>query len=186
VTKVIGFLSGKYQYCAWETEEEKNLTRQKAQIGTALIRATMRALMRGVVLLLLFTHQSWASIICGCNHSDESDHACCHTAQHDNPAVEAHRQGSDVHSSSHCAGEEMPAPDTQFDNSPQSAMMCCHSSPQTDAQGVAVTSANPAPVENTPPLIHIGAQTIAAPVSINIHPQRHKRPLYLSFSCWLI
>ncbi len=185
MTKVVGFHTSKHQGYAWEIEEEKKLTRQKAQIGITFIRTASRMLACGFVLLLLFTHQSWAGVICNCNHPDESEHACCHRAQHDNPAVETYQEGSDTHSS-HCKSREAMAPGAQFDYSPQGVKRCCHSAHEDDAQAVIISSTKQLPVKSALPPVHIGAQTIIAPASIYIHPQRRNRLLYLAFSCWRI
>lgn len=172
----------------WEIKEEKKLTRQKAQIGTIFVQATSRALMRGIVLLLLFTHQfawaAWAGIIC--SHSDKSEHACCRTAQHGSPAVDAHQEVSDAHSSSQCTGKEMPALDAEHTNLPQEVMVCCLPAEEAEAQMAAPSSTERLSVENAATPIRIGAQTINAPTSIYFRPFHHKRPLFLAFSCWLI
>jgi hypothetical protein len=139
-----------------------------------------------IVILLLFTYQSWAGIICGYALHGESQHASCHTAQHNDAAAEIRREGSDAHASSHCASEEATIPDFQFENLPQCATMCCYAAPQTDVQRVTVSSPNPQTVEHTFPLVHINTQTLPEPASFNTHPQHHKRPLYLTLSCWLI
>ncbi|MGH9835182.1 MAG: hypothetical protein ACREBD_15960 [Blastocatellia bacterium] len=162
------------------------MTQQKAQTGTALIHAPWRVLMRASVLLLLFTHQSWAGVFCDCTHQDESQHVCCHTAQHNHIAAEMHQEGLEAEASSHCESEEATTPDSQFENSQQSATICCYAAPQTDLQGVALTSPNPQTAEESFPLVHINARTIPATAYFNIHPQHHNRPLYLAFSCWLI
>jgi hypothetical protein len=156
---------------------------QEAQIGTAFIRATSRALMRGIALLLLLTHSSWAGIICSCSHQDEFEHSCCYTAQHDDKTIEA-GQEADTHSS-HCTIEEMPAP-AQLDNQPQSVTVCCYPGQQASAQTIAISSTKELSVENTQLPIQIGAQAVIASESIYIYPHRHSRPLYLAFSCWLI
>lgn len=186
MTEVIGSPAGKRQYCARELREEKKLKRHKSQIGATFIRATSGALMRVTVLLLLFTHQSWAGVICGCTRQDDSQHTCCPTAEHNDTAAEIHQGGLDAPASSHCPSEGATTPDFQFENLPQCATMCCYVAPQTDAQGVTVSSPNPQTVEDTLPLVHINAQTIPEPASFNTHQQHHKRPLYLAFSCWLI
>jgi hypothetical protein len=145
-----------------------------------------RALMQAFVLFLLFTQQSWSGIDCHWMHQDESPHACYHAAQHGDPTAEAYTESSGARSSLPCMSEEMPTPDTQFDNLPQSARVCCHSLLQTDVQGLAVSSTNSVSVEHTLPLILISAQPISAPASTNIYPQHRKHPLYLALSCWLI
>lgn len=162
------------------------MTRQTAQIGTTFIRAASRSLMQGVVLLLLFSYQSLAGIICYCSHQNESRHACCHWLQRDNPGVEIYQAGSDALSLSHCASEETPPPAADLGSSQQGANVCCHSAPPVKMQAVAVPSERQLPVENTLPRIRIGAETAVAPAFVHVHPQRHKCPLYLAFSCWLI
>lgn len=162
------------------------MARQKAQIGTTFIRATSRALTRGIVLLLLLTHQSWAGVFCKCTHQDKSQHTCCSAARRNETAAQMRQEGLVAHAPPHCASEEATTPDSQFKNLLQSAMKCCSAAPQSDAQGVAVPLPNPPIVKNTLPLVFINGQTPTEPAFFNVHPQRHKRPIYLSLSCLLI
>src|SRR5262249_23471862 len=145
-----------------------------------------RVLIRGVVLLLLFTQPSWANIFCSCNHPDESEHACCQRAQHGSLAVEPHQEVSVAHSSSQCAGEEVPALDAELGNLLRTVMGCCLSAEEAGVQTVAPLLTEQLPVENATSPVQIGAQTIIAPASVYLHPHHHKRPLYMAFSCWLI
>lgn len=161
------------------------MARQKAQIGTTFIRAASRALTRGFVLLLLFSHQAWAGAICGCNCLDGGGHACRRLARRDNPAVETYQEGSGTHSSN-CASLETLASGAQFDNSTHGVKVCCHSAQGAGAQTVAVSSMKQLPMEKLLSPVRIDAQTTVAPVSVYIHPQRRDRPLYLAFSCWRI
>jgi hypothetical protein len=184
VAKVAGSHTRKHQDCAWEIEEEKKLTRQKARIRATFARSASRALAHGFALLLLFTHQSWAGIICICNRQDASGHACCRLARHDNPAVETSEDVSDTHSS-HCKGREAMAPGAQFDYSPQGVERRCQSAQEDGAQ-VAITSPTKQLPVATPAPVYIDAHTFIAPASIHIHPQRRNRLLHLAFSCWRI
>lgn len=161
------------------------MTRQKAQIVATLIRTASRALAHGFVLLLLFTHLSWAGVICSCNHPDGSEHAFCHRAQRDNMVVETHQEGSDT-LPSHCTRWETLCPAAEFDVSSRHVMACCHSAQGAGAQAVAASSTNQLPVEKLASPFRIGEQTIVTPASVYIHPRRQNLPLYLAFSCWLI
>jgi hypothetical protein len=162
------------------------LTWQKAQTGTAFIHTPWRALMRGFVLLLLLTHQPWAGVICAFTYQDDS-HAGCSAAQRNDITTEARQGVPDAHTLSHCASDEGPIPDPQFDNLPQSGLACCSGAPQADAMEVTISSPKPTPVENNPLPVHTGAPKNLTPALTGaIHPQRRQRPIYLSLSCWLI
>jgi hypothetical protein len=163
----------------------KSVTRQKTRIGTTFARTASRALARGFVLLLLFTHQSWAGVICICNRPDASGHACGRRTRHDNPAVEPREEGSDSHSS-HCKGREAVATGAQFDYSPQGVKRRCQSVQEDGAQAVITSPTKQLPVNNPPAPVYIDAQTTIAPASICVHPQRQNHSLYLAFSCWRI
>src|SRR5215510_9690952 len=132
---VAGSHTRKHRDCAWEIEEEKKLTRQKARIGTTFASTASRALARGFVILLLFTHQSWAGVICICNRQGASGHACCRLALHDNPAVETIEAGSDTHST-HCRRRDAVAPGANFDYPPQGVKSRCQSVQEVAAQAV--------------------------------------------------
>jgi hypothetical protein len=185
VAKVAGSHTRKHQNCAWEIEEEKKLTRQKARIGTTFALTASRALAHGFALLLLFTHQSWAGDICICNRPDASGHACCRLARHDNAAVETSDEGSDTHSAQ-CKSREAMAPSAQFDYSPQGVKRRCQSAQEVGAQEVITSSTKQLPVKTPLAPVYIGAQTFIALAYIYIHPQRRNRLLYLAFSCWRI
>jgi len=184
MAKVAGSHTRKHQDCAWEIEEEKKLTRQKARIGTTFASTASRALARGVALLLLFTPQTWAGVICICNRPDASGHACCRLTRHVNPAIETSGEVSDTHSS-HCKGREAMAPGAQFDHSQQCVERRCQSS-QEDGAKAAITSPTTRLPVAIPAPVYIDAQTFIAPASIHIHPQRRNRLLHLAFSCWRI
>jgi hypothetical protein len=185
VTKVVGLHKCKHQGCAWQIEEKKKLTRQKAQIRATFISTASRALARGFVLLLLFTQQFWAGVICICNRPDVSGQACCRLARHDNPAVETGKEGSDSHSS-HCKGREAVAPGALFDYPPQGVKRRCQPVQEDGAQAAITSSTKQLPVNPHLTPIYICAQTFIAPASTHIHPQRRNRLLYLAFSCWRI
>jgi hypothetical protein len=161
------------------------LTRQKTRIGTTFARTASRALARGFLLLLLFTPQSWAGVICICNHPDASGHACGRLTRHDNPAIEAREGGSDSHSS-HCKGKEAVATDAQFDYQPPGIERRCQSVQEDGAQAAITSSTKQLSINPTLAPVYIDAQTFIAPASIHIHPQRRNRLLYLALSCWRI
>ena len=184
MAKVAGSHTRKHQDCAWEIEEEKKLARQKARVGNTFARTPSRALARGFVLLLLFTHQSWAGVICICNRPDASGQACRRLARRNNPAVETSEEVSDTHSS-HCKGREAMAPGAQFDYSPQGVERRCQSAQEDGAQAAITSPTKQLPIAISAP-VYIDAHTFVAPASIQIHPQRRNRLLYLAFSCWRI
>jgi hypothetical protein len=183
--KVAGSHTRKHQDWAREIEEEKKLTRQKTIVGTTFARTASRALAHGVVLLLLFTPQSWAGVVCICKRPDASGHACCRLARHDNPAVETREEGSDSHSS-HCKGREAVAPCAKFDYTPQGVKSRCQSVQEDGAQAAITSSTKQLPINHPPAPVYIGAQNFIAPTSNHIHPQRRNRLLYLALSCWRI
>jgi len=182
---VAGSHMRKHQDCACEIEEEKKLTRQKARIGTTFSRTASRALAHGFVLLLLFTPQPWAGVVCICNRPDASGHACGHLTRHDSPAVETREEGSDSHSS-HCMGREAVAPCAKFEYMPQCVKRRCLSVQEDGAQAAITSSTKQLPVTTPLAPVYIGAQTFIAAASIHVHPQRRDRLLYLAFSCWRI
>jgi hypothetical protein len=184
VAKAAGSHTRKHQDCAWEIEEEKKLIRQKVRIGTTFARTASLALARGFALLLLFTHQSWAGVICICERQDAPGHACYRLARHDNPAVETSEELSDTHSS-HCKGREAMSPGAQFDYSPQGVERRCQSAQEDGAQAPITSPTKQLPIA-TPAPVYIDAHTFIAAASIRIHPQRRNRLLYLAFSCWRI
>jgi hypothetical protein len=122
------------------------------------------ALMRGIALLLLFTHQSWASVICNCVDESGSQHACCHTGRRPE-----------------CAAE---APDAN--SLPQETEMCCHLSPQAEAQTFSITTPTFIPAENQLQGVGTLVATAFTPEYTGALPPSRSRPLYLTHSSLLI
>jgi hypothetical protein len=124
----------------------------------------MGALMRGIALLLLFTYQSRASVICYCADESVSQHACCHTSGH-----------------SSCDSE---AP--ELNSQPHGAAMCCQPAPQAEEQTFSITTPIFIPAEDhiqgSGPLI----ETAFMPEYLGVLPPPRFRPLYLTHSSFLI
>jgi hypothetical protein len=94
------------------------LARQTTKPGLTSGKAFMWALMRGIALLLLFTHQSWASVICYCADESVWRHACCPTDSHSSCDAEA----------------------TEMNSQPREAAMCRRLAPQAAEQTFPITT----------------------------------------------
>jgi len=136
------------------------LAQQATKPGFAFSKASLWALTRGIALLLLFTHQSWANAICNCADENGSQHACCHAGQRLESAAEA----------------------PEMNSLPREAEICCHLSPQAEAQTFSTTTPIFIPAENR-------LQGEGTPVAIaftpeytGVLPSSRSRPLYL----WLV
>lgn len=174
------------------------MIKQVAQTGIikAFRQRQWRKLVSVLVLLLLFTHQTWAGSLCFCEPEGKAPNSGCHTMlPPDQPRVESPHPGChtaamlEVATPQHRRLEaEPPVADAQLGNMANSTMICCHLQPDAEAQTISVTAANQRPILATLPIIHCGAQPNSAPLPDNFHhPHQHqKRPLYLSYSCLLI
>ncbi len=151
--------------------------------GKASRQAPWRALLRGILLSLLFTHQTWAGIICHCALGNAPQHACCQTAHHSQRTTGT---AADTHSAAPCPNESEPSSDDQQKTAPQGEGGCCYLSPQAEARTVEISLLNPAPVEEVPPDIDITGFEIAATEYIYVSKPRRSRPLYLTHSSLLI
>ena len=140
------------------------MARQTTKPGFTSGRASLWALMRGIALLLLFTHQSWASVICNCAEESESHHACCHAGRRPE-----------------CAAD---APDTN--SLPQETERCRHLSPQAEAQTFSITTPTFVPAENRLLAFGTPVATAFTPEYIGVLKQSRSRPLYLTHSSLLI
>src|SRR5262245_5192275 len=120
--------------------------------------------MRGIALLMLFTNQSWARVICNCADESGSHHACHHTGQR-----------------LECAAE---APDMNC--LPQETEMCCHLSPQAEAQTFSITTPVFVPAENRIQAIGTSVATASVPEYAGVLSSSRSRPLYLTHSSLLI
>jgi hypothetical protein len=140
------------------------LARQATKPGFTSGKASLWALMRGIALLLLFTHQSWAGVICNCADESGSPHACCHTGRR-----------------LECAAE---APETN--SLPQETEMCCHLSPQAEAQTFSITTPIFILAENHLHGVGTLMATAFTPEYTGVLPSSRSRPLYLTHSSLLI
>ena len=182
------------------------MIKQVAQTGIikAFRQRQWRKLVSVLVLLLLFTHQTWAGGLCFCEPEGKAPNSGCHTMlPPDKPKAEAPHSGCHTAhfpgrttvampevatpQSTHRRSEAEP-PAAQPEKLANSTMICCHLQPDAEAQAIPVTARNQGPILTTLPIIHCGAQPNSAPLPDNFHhPHQHqKRPLYLSYSCLLI
>ena len=184
---------------------EKSLIKQVAQTGIikAFRQGQGRKLMPVLVLLLLFTHQTWAGGLCLCEpegkapHSgchtmqspvqsiDEASHSGCHTTHFSDQTTQAMPEDATPLSTHHCSESESSLADAQ-PGQLHITMICCHLQPDAEAQAIPVTAQNQGLIVATLPFIHFGAQSNSAPLPDNFHHPHQRRPLYLSHSCLLI
>lgn len=187
--------------------KEKSLIKQAAQTGTSKVfrQRRGRKLMPVLVLLLLFTHQTWAGGLCLCESEGKASHVSCHTTQApDQPKAEDSHSSCHTgqfpaqtaaelqepvtpQSKHHCSEAELLVADAQPGKLANGMMTCCHLQPDAEAQATPVTVHNQQGlVLATLPFTHFGAQPDSAPLPDNFHHPHQKRPLYLSYSCLLI
>lgn len=178
------------------------MIKQAVQIGIIKVfrQRRGRKLMPALVLLLLFTHQTWANGLCLCEPEGKASHSSCHTTQSpDQPKVEAPHSGCHT---AHFSGQttlampEIATPQSRHhyseveplvaDAQANSTMICCHLQPDAEAQATPVTAQNQGMIVSTLPSIQFGTQSDSAPLPDNFHHPHQKRPLYLSYSCLLI
>lgn len=182
------------------------MIKQAAQTGIINVfrQRRWRKLVPVLVLLLLFTHQTWADGLCLCEPEGKVPHSGCHTMQpYDRPKAEAPHSGCHTahvpgqttatppevatpQSTPHCSDAESSLAEAQPGQLTHSTMICCHLQPDAEAQAVPVTAQNQGLIVATLPFIHFGAQSNSAPLPDNFHHPHQKRPLYLSYSCLLI
>ena len=169
------------------------MTGQAAKAGFTfnVSRINWRALMRGSLLLLLFTHQSWAGIVCHCalqgSAQNDSQHQCHHAAHLSKSTLGTEQEVLADHHSTSCSGESTAIPNGGIETSPQGATVCCcHATPSAEVQAVSVLSQSDVPGDSTPPLISFGALRTSTSEYIGLHQPLHSRPLYLTLSSFLI
>lgn len=166
----------------------------QARFINGFSRNAWQALMKTLVLLLVFSHQAWAGNICHCDPQIGAQHAGCHEEQRSTAMASVQQEDLMTYSSHHCAEEEKPViadkekavAGKHFNQLPQSVITCCQASSQVEAEAVSAAPPSQAPLINVLPPTNVGAQTNLTPAPFTIHPLHPTRPLYLSFSCLLI
>lgn len=186
--------------------KEQNLIKQEVQTGIIKVfrQRQWRKTLPVFVLLLLFTHQTWAGGLCLCkpegkvSHSgchtmqlpdqamDEAPPSGCHTAHFPEQSTQAMPEDATPQSTQHCSETQSLVADAQPEKLAHSTMICCRLQPNTEAQAIPVTAQNQGLIVATLPFNHFGAQSNSAPLPDNFHHPHQKRPLYLSYSCLLI
>jgi hypothetical protein len=163
------------------------LTRRVIKTGFCSSKASRQAprsaLMRGILLSLLFTHQAWAGIICHCALESESQHSCYQTAHHSSSSAGA---DADIRHSTPCSDGGEPLPDDQWRVAPQGEEACCYVSPQAEGRTVEVSLLNHAPVENVSQVFDVTGLKTSTTECISILKPPLSRPLYLIHSSLLI
>lgn len=140
-----------------------------------------------VLVLLLFSNQTWADSLCLCEPDGKDLRSgCCHTMHFPVQASQAMQEDVAPQSKHHCSLAESPVADIQPGQLGHSTMICCHLQPDTKAQAIAVTAQIQGMIVATLPFIYFDAQSNSAPLPVNFHHPHQKRPLYLSYSCLLI
>jgi hypothetical protein len=146
-------------------------------------QAPRSALMRGIMLSLLFTHQAWAGIICHCALKSESQHVCCQTTHHSPSLAGA---DADIRHSTPCSDEGEPLPDDQRKGAPQGEEACCYVSSRAEGRTVEVSLLNHAPVEDVSRVFDVTGLKISTTECVPILKPPLSRPLYLTHSSLLI
>jgi hypothetical protein len=169
------------------SEREKTLTRRVAKTSytssKAARQAPRSALMRGILLSLLLTHQAWAGVICHCVLESESLRACCQTDHYSPPMAGAN---ADTRHSTPCPGEGEPLPDDQRNGAPQGEEACCYVSPQAEGRMVEVSLLDPPPVDEVPTVFDVTGLRTSTTQCVPILKPPLSRPLYLIHSSLLI
>jgi len=140
------------------------LAQQVTKPGFTFGKASLWTLMRGIALLLLFTHQSWAGVICNCADESGPHHACRHTGQR----LEC--------------GTEAP----ELNRLPQETEMCCDLSAQAEAQPFSITTPTFIPTENRLQAFGMPVATAFTPEYTGVLRLSRSRQLYLTHSSLLI
>ncbi len=166
----------------------------KAGFASLTSRAAWQRLAQGFAILFMLTHQAWAGIVCHCQKENDAQqgsqisHACCLAMHHSGSAVSTEQAGESTQTS--CPEEGALDTDDQYPDGqsgilPQGAMVCCHEAPQAEKNAM-ISLQQPAPVVNIQPLVSHDGQSVSDFIPYNFHQLYRTRPLYLSFSCFLI
>ncbi len=166
----------------------------KAGFASLTSRAAWQRLAQGIAILFMLTHQAWAGIVCHCQNENDAQqgsqiaHACCLAAHHSGSAVSTEQAGETTqasYSEEGALGTDDQCTDNQSGTLPRGAMVCCHDAPQAE-QNAIISLQEPAPVVSTQPLVSLDDQSVSDFIHCNFHPLYRTKPLYLSFSCFLI
>jgi hypothetical protein len=164
------------------------LIKQAAKTGTIILfrPRRWRRLMPVLVLLLLFTNQTWADSLCFCDSDGDVSRSGCHTTHFPDQKTLAMPEDAAPQSTHHCSDAESSIAAAQPAQLTHSNMICFRLQPDVEAEAIPVTTQTHGPNVATLPFIYFGAQSNSAPLPDNFHHPHQKLSLYLSYSCLLI
>ena len=139
-----------------------------------------------MLVLLLFTNQTWADSLCFCEQDGEVSRSAWHTTHFPDQKARATPEDAASQSTHHCSEEESPIGNAQPGQLTHSTMICCQLQPDVEEQAIPVATQTYGPNVAALPFIYFGARSNSAPLPDNFHLPHQKRPLYLSYSRLLI
>ena len=169
----------------------------KEEVAGTTSRDTWRRLVQGIAIFFLLTSQAWADITCNCRqesiaqHASQIAHSCCpstHRSSSDRNEECADRSGYSlpIFTAEEAPGANNQSCSNEFVDLSQNTRTCCQSSPQSDAQEMTILLQDPVQVISARLPINLDTASSFEFTYRDFHQHCHARPLYLSFSCFLI
>ncbi|HEX4949891.1 MAG TPA: hypothetical protein VFZ34_24710 [Blastocatellia bacterium] len=167
--------------CIWQEVAEKKMIPTKAQRKNTLAR--WQTVLAVIVILLLCAPPGEAAIICYCPPNAAAHQACHQPSQ--SAAKERHQASENA--ASHCQTPQASVTDAQVRESSHHVMKCCEEAAPGAWQNAELSPVATVAAEAQHPLsTHDPRHNLFAPPCLKHHPRQPQRPLYLTFSCWLI
>lgn len=159
----------------------------KAFQSREFIGTTVPAVLRGMAVFLLFTHQAWANIVCCGANEIEPLQSYLQIIEDRDSAAELTAESGHCHTAV-LAEKEQPGVDRQviqFTNPPEELPWCCQATVVAEPQPPILSSNQQPPIVSAPAFFAVRI-FVASPHTGAHSPPPKSRPIFLSASCFLI
>ena len=146
---------------------------------------TVPALLRGMAVLLLFTHQAWAGVVCCGANEIESEQSCHQTCEEHcsslGPVAE-----SGEHRAVALAEDAKPSVEACFIDQSQDVPLYCQFSLPAEPQRPITSASNQTPLETGFAFFAVEPVVASAQAGSYPLPPSRSRPIFLITSCFII
>jgi hypothetical protein len=147
--------------------------------------ASLPAFLRGVAVLLLFTHQAWADVIC-CGANEIESPQSCHQSHEEHGSGLRTIAEPGKHYTVAPAENAKPSVEACFTDQSQKVSWCCQFSLPAEPQRPITSASNQTPLNTAPAFFAAEAFVTSAQINVQSSPATRSRPIFLLTSCFII
>ena len=153
--------------------------------GQEFFSATVPALLRGMAVLLLFTHQAWADVVC-CGANEIESQQSCHQSSEEHGSGLRTVAESGEHYTVALAEDTKPSVKACFTDQSQADPLCCQFSLLAEPQRPITSASDQTPLNAYLAFFAAEALVTSAQIIVQSSPAPRSRPIFLLASCFII